>query len=81
MLYFMKPEFCSIVFYSEQHYNAGMCLNSLLALALKKEQMFSAIARQSSCLAVCPQQNLNAGEENSSTGSTPIQEVVSHHAC
>lgn len=80
MLHFTKPEFYSIVFYPEQYYNAGMCLSSLLALAHKKEQVFSANARQSSCLVVCPQQNLNVGEENS-TGSTPIHEVVSHCAC
>lgn len=80
MLYFTKPEFYSIVFYSEQYYNAGMCLSSLLALAHKKTQVFSPTARQSSWLVVCPQQNLNVGEENSSTGSTPIHEVVSHHA-
>lgn len=80
MLHFTKPEFYSIVFYPEQYYNAGMCLSSLLALAHKKEQVFSANARQSSCLVVCPQQNLNVGEENS-IGSTPIHEVVSHCAC
>lgn len=81
MLYFTKPEFYSLDFYSEQYYNAGMCLSSLLALAHKKEQLFSANARLSSCLVVCPQQNPNAGEENCSSGCTPIHEVVSRCAC
>lgn len=81
MLYFTKPEFYSIVLYSEQYYNAGMCLSSLLAFAHKILQVFSASARQSSCLVMCPQKNLNVGEENSLTGSIPIHEVVSHLAC
>lgn len=58
-----------------------MCLSSFSGLSHNIEQALAGYVRKSICLVVCPQQNLNMGEGNSSTSSIPINKVVSDFTC